>query len=354
MKKIIILFSFILVFITGCSKSEKIQSLNQVFEYELLDEWQEMTDFKANLTEISLQKSDNSIGLMAEYVNYKNDSPEKFVEDLKNSFEHSGAIFEKDFSYDKNDRKINAKIFKVSEENPENKFIVGSMQINKNKDGFVGFMSTAINVDNYMDEITSALNAISFTGKYIENERHIIPNTEYFEFDLPPNYRRLNKISETSFIKNLDGNFIILSMKTLRKDVTPLEDELKKLNKNNQNNLVVDEEILKNTTTENFKDKDIYTKISKLNDFYQYAGIIDFKNTNLMVSYNFNISTKEEFEKVENELKNLVDSIKLKNNAEKLIEKDAKKLKKEIEKQLQQNKKELELEKNKLEENSSK
>lgn len=353
MKKIILFLMCTLFILTGCgSQSNAKKSLNGLLEYELAEDWQEMTGL-TTITEIAVQKSDNSIGFMAEYIEYSEDTPKDFLEYQENAFKETGAVFEDEFNLEESGRKIYGKIFNASEDIKDNKFIVGIMEVEENKDAFIGFIGTLISAENPLEEITSFLKTINFTGETLKQERHIIPEKEYFEFDLPAEYRKSDRKSETNFIKTLDDGVLYASLTTLSKENLPVEEQFNSLDENFKK-MFSEYEVYQEENVENLEDRDIYSKIYKYSlngkTAYSYFNVIDFKNTNLMVNCVYDILTDSDFKDTEEELKNLTHSIHLKKNAEKLLEKDIKEFKKQIE----ENQKALEKEMKEYEEKAKK
>lgn len=353
MKKIIIFLIFTLCFLTGCGKnSEKKVSLNGILEYNLSKEWEDMSDTVSTLAEIAVQKLDNSIGLMAEYTEYAKDKPETFIEFQENAFKQSGAVFEEEFSLDEKGRKVYGKIYSASEEDTQNKFVAGILEIEKNKDAYISFVATLISAEDAINQIKDFLITINFTGKTLNEKRHIVPKKEYFEFDLPEEYRRTSRSQELNFMKPLEDGVLYAALKTLSKENLSVEEQFERLNKE-FNSVFTENEVYKEDNIEKIGDVEIHSKIYKyyLNEssVYSYFSVIDFTKTNLMVVCVYDVLTNSDFEPIEKELENLTKSVNLKKNAEKLLKKDIESFKKEIEKNQKKMEKELEKERKKKE-----
>ncbi len=353
MKKIIIFLIFTLCFLTGCGNNlEKKVSLNGLLEYNLIKDWEDMPSTVSTLAEIAVQKSDNSIGLMAEYSEYAKDKPEDFIEFQENTFKQLGGIFEEEFSLDEKGRKLYGKIYNASEEDSKNKFVAGVFEIEKNKDAYISFVATLISAEDAINQIKDFLITINFTGKTLNEKRHIVPEKEYFEFDLPKEYRRTSRMQETNFIKPLEDGVLYANLKTLSKENLSVEEQFESLDKG-FNNMFGENEVYKEDNTEKIGDLEIRSKIYKYSlngsNAYSYFGVINFTKTNLMVAYIYDILTNGDFEPIEKEIENLTKSVKLKKNAEKLLKKDIEEFKKEIEENQKEMEKELEEERKKQE-----
>ena len=353
MKKIILLLAGILVFLTGCGKNLDQKSLNGLLEYKLIDGWQNMSSDISTIAEIAVQKEDTSIGLMAEYTEYFQSKPEDFIAFQENSFKQSGAIFEEEFSLDEKGRKIYGKSFKASAEDEKNKFVAGIMEIEKNKDAYISFVATLIDAENGIEQIEQFLSTVNFTGKTLNEATHFIPEREYFELDLPAQYRKSSRNKETSFIKTLDNGVLYASLTTLSKENLSPQQEFENLDKG-FNETFAQNEVYKEESVENFDDIQIQSKIYKYSlngsNAYSYFSVIDFTNTNLMVVCVYDVLIDGDFAPIEKELNDLTKSVKLKKDAEKILKKDLEKLKKQIEK----NQKELEKQQRKIEKEQEK
>lgn len=326
MKKIILLMLSVFLILTGCSNSNSNKSLNGLLEYKLLNDWQDMGDYQG-VTELCIEKNDKSIGIMAEYIEYEFSTAEEFIKYQDENLKLE-ATFLEDRNLEGKDKIIKSKIYETENELGKTQFIAGTIEFN-NKSAFIGFIGTAIDNENGIDEIYTALESINLTELDLNQERKIITEKEYIEITLPPRWKRFERSSETSFYRSEGEDFLYTYISTLsKKDVNPQE-EFEKMCEEFKLSFS-DIKVYSEANVEDLDDRTITSIVygfeeEDANGMYVYIGVTEFKNSDLFVLQSYDIIVNGTFEDIKEEIEKMSHSIKIKKGGEAQFEKDKEK-----------------------------
>lgn len=334
MKKLILFFLTMVFILTGCSKEQtkNLSSLNGFLSYDLPKGWITTENYDG-VTEISVEREDKTIAIMVEYIEYSYDKPEGFIEYQNNILTTEGATLKEEQTIEEKGRKIQYKNYKVPESLDSFIFTVGTIEIDENKDAFLGFMGTLVSEEIEMKEVLNFLNTVDFTNIKLNKPRKVSSENEYVEFTLSEGWRRFERIVEYSFYKSKEDGFLYSYTKTYNKNEVTPQEQFDNLNKGFEQNFS-DAKIYLEDTLE-LEDKTIKSRVYEYDLggllVYTYINIIEFKDSDLFVSSTFDIAVENGFESVKEELNGILKSMELKKNAEKLYEKNNKNKKDTIE-----------------------
>ncbi|MDE6182771.1 MAG: hypothetical protein K2F59_06170, partial [Eubacteriales bacterium] len=326
MKKIILLILSIFLILTGCSNSGVNKSLNGLLEYKLPENWQDMEDYQG-VTELCIEKNDKSTGIMAEYIEYEFSTAEDFIQYQDENLKLE-ADFLEDRNFEENGKNITSKIYETENELGNVQFVAGTVEFT-DKSAFIGFIGTAIDNENGIDEIYTALKSINLTEVDLNQERTIVAEKEYIEITLPPRWKRFERSAETSFYRSEGIEFLYTYANTLSKEDANPQEEFDKMCEQFKLNFL-DSKVYSETKVEDLEDRIITSIVYGFEEedgegMYVSISVIEFKNSDLFVLQSYDIIVDGTFEDIKEEIEKITKSIKIKKGAEKQFKKDKEK-----------------------------
>lgn len=350
MKKIILLILSVSLTLTGCSfedfseisnirklinfknKENKentententVKSLNGFLQYELPLGWEKLVNDTLR-TEIAIEKEKD--GLMVEYLEYVNYTSEKFIEyqETMTEVKELGFDLKEEDAFEKYGKKMIYKIYELE----DTLYLVGTLEFDENKENFLGFSSVITNNKEITKEIFNILLSIQFTDIKLNEEKKAVLGDGKIEITLPPGWVKFGNVTENDFLKKIlkdDGMFLLANdndIEIFTEKETGMEEKLEELSFDITSSLIedfgyVNEEELK---TEDLEDRTIFSKLYKVDSvgLYVYLNVIDFKDSDLLITSIYKIvkqdspeKIKEEFEASKEELDKMVKSIKI-------------------------------------------
>lgn len=349
MKHIIFTLLISLIIFTGCSSSdssassaklEKNTSLNGFVQYKLPDDWQEISDY-IGVTEVAIEKEDKGIGILMDYIEYDLDKPASFIKYQESILDKMGAEMLKERNENKDKRIINTKVYKGNKDQENVRYIIGTIEFEGNKDVYLGIMATIIynayGDTSKEDVIFEILNTVKLTDKNLNEEKHYISEKEYTEVTLPKKWRRLERFAENNFYKINNDGVLYCYISTFSSEETDPQKEFNNFVENFEKGAAESKPTVIDENIQDLGDKKITSKAYKFIvdelEVFSYFNLVEFKDSNLFVTANYNIDAEGGFDFVKEELDSITKSIKIKDGAEEKYRADLEAFKEAIEKQ---------------------
>ncbi|WP_250278257.1 hypothetical protein [[Clostridium] colinum] len=292
-------------------KKDEMASLNYILKYKMPSNYEEVTDLYG---EIAIREKENNCIFTSEIVPTDTLSPEDFFKSQEDIFTSASnfSVINED-TIDLEDRTINKKVYKISNDFMELYALVGTIEIKSNPNEFIGVVGNATSAD-FESDLDLLLNSIKYTKQTLNSERFFSDDIEKVSVVVPANWKKFKKDVPYSFFKE-DENGIAYSVLNSgsKKDEDPKEgyDYIKNVFTEDENAVIIED-----SKVETVDNKTITTTIVEYpeNKVTTILTLVEFNNSDVFVAVRQEVVSENGIDYIKPELDAMVKSLKLKLN----------------------------------------